>query len=302
MSIFKKISISLKKTSGSITKQVENIFSNKRIDEETLEQLEEMLITADIGVESVGQIISKFAKNKFAANVTIEDIQNALALEIASILKPYAKQMSFEDSPQVVLVCGVNGNGKTTSIGKLAHKLTKGGKKVLVVGCDTFRAAALEQLEVWSKRSQASFMEAKEGADPASIAYKAVQRAIEEHYDVVLIDTAGRLQSNANLMEELAKIERSIKKVLPHAPHDTLLVLDATTGQNALVQMESFSKIVKISGIIVNKLDGSAKAGVLIAVVSKFKMPVYYIGVGEQIEDLLEFNPEEFAKGLLGIE
>jgi fused signal recognition particle receptor len=201
-----------------------------------------------------------------------------------------------------VVVCGVNGNGKTTSVGKLAKKLTSSGKKVLVVGCDTFRAAALEQLEIWSERAGAVFIKSEEKSDPASVAYKAVQHAIEKHYDVVLIDTAGRLHNNTNLMDELAKIERSLNKVLPGAPHDNILVLDATTGQNALLQVESFGKAVKVSGLIINKLDGSAKAGVLLAIADKFKTPIHYIGIGEGIDDLIAFEAEGFAKALLGIQ
>jgi len=275
----------------------------RTLDDDMLEQLEELLITTDMGVDTALRVTANMAEGRFGKKLSTQEIKGLLAAEIARIMEPVARPMPlYPKRPQVVLVVGVNGSGKTTTIGKLASQFRAAGKSVMIAAGDTFRAAAVEQLQVWGDRAGVPVMTAPEGSDPASLAYDAMTRAQEEGADLLMIDTAGRLQNRADLMEELAKIVRVIRKKDETAPHNTLLVLDATTGQNALNQVDVFSKISDVSGLVMTKLDGTARGGVLVALADRFALPIHAIGVGEQIDDLAPFDPEEFAAALTGLE
>jgi fused signal recognition particle receptor len=273
------------------------------MDDAMLESLEELLIQADMGVDTALRVSANLAEGRMGRRVSADEIKAALAAEIARIMEPVARPLPlYPRKPQVVLVVGVNGSGKTTTIGKLASQFKAAGKSVVIAAGDTFRAAAVEQLQIWGDRAGVPVMTAPEGSDPASLAFDAMTRAEAEGADLLMIDTAGRLQNRADLMEELAKIVRVIRKKDPSAPHNTILVLDATTGQNALSQVEIFRKIADVSGLVMTKLDGTAKGGVLVALADRFGLPIHAIGVGEQIDDLSPFDPDEFAKALVGIE
>ena len=271
------------------------------LDDDMLEELEELLITSDMGVETSMKISARLAEGRFGRAVGADEIKQALAAEVAKILEPVARPLPlYPKRPQVVLVVGVNGSGKTTTIGKLASQLKGAGKKVVIAAGDTFRAAAVEQLQIWGERAGVPVLTAAQGSDPASLAFDAMGRAEADGADILLIDTAGRLQNRADLMEELAKIVRVIRKKDESAPHNTVLVLDATTGQNALSQVDIFRKISDVSGLVMTKLDGTARGGVLVALADKFGLPIHAIGVGEAIEDLDAFDPQEFADALTG--
>ena len=273
------------------------------LDDEMLESLEELLIQADMGVETSLKVTSRIAEGRFGRRVGATEIRELLAAEIARLLEPVARPMPiYPKRPQVVLVVGVNGSGKTTTIGKLASQFKAAGKSVVIAAGDTFRAAAVEQLQVWGQRAGVPVMTAAQGSDPASLAYDAMARAESEGADLLLVDTAGRLQNREDLMQELAKIVRVIRKRDPEAPHNTLLVLDASTGQNALSQVEIFQRIADVTGLVMTKLDGTAKGGVLVALADRFRLPIHAIGVGEAIDDLQPFDPEEFARALTGLE
>ncbi|ETD87729.1 signal recognition particle-docking protein FtsY [Rhodobacter capsulatus] len=273
------------------------------LDDAMLESIEDLLIAADMGVDTALRVTANLAEGRMGRKLSVPELKDILAAEVARIMEPVARPMPlYARRPQVVLVVGVNGSGKTTTIGKLASQFRAAGKSVIIAAGDTFRAAAVEQLKVWGDRAGVPVMTAPEGADPASLAYDALTRAAAEGVDLLMIDTAGRLQNRADLMEELAKIVRVIRKIDESAPHNTLLVLDATTGQNALAQVEVFRKISDVSGLVMTKLDGTAKGGVLVALADKFGLPIHAIGVGEQIDDLSPFDPEEFAAALVGIE
>lgn len=252
----------------------------------------------DIGHKTSKLIIDRLSSIKFDKEVEYNTITQQLMSEIESILNPAVQPLILNKKPHIIMVCGVNGNGKTTTIGKLAYKYKEMGKSVMLVACDTFRAAASEQLNIWAERSDCLIVTGEYGSDSASVAYRAVSQAIKDNVDVVLIDTAGRLQNNVNLMEELSKIYRTIKKLDDTAPHDVILVLDATTGQNAYSQLEAFSKMVNVTGLIVTKLDGTAKGGVVIGLAEAYKIKLHAIGIGENIEDLREFTSKEFAEAL----
>ena len=272
------------------------------LDDEMLESLEELLITSDMGVDTATRITANIAEGRYERRVSAEEIKQILADEVARIMEPVAKPLPlYAKKPQVVLVVGVNGSGKTTTIGKLASQFTQAGKKVVVAAGDTFRAAAVEQLQIWGERAGVPVMTAPEGSDPASLAFDAISRAEEQGADLLMIDTAGRLQNRSDLMEELAKIVRVIRKKDPDAPHNTLLVLDATTGQNAVNQVREFQKLADVTGLVMTKLDGTAKGGVLVSLADKFGLPIHAIGIGEQIDDLAPFDPEEFAAALTGL-
>ena len=274
----------------------------RTLDDDMLEQLEELLITTDMGVDTALRVTANMAEGHFGKKLSTDEIKGLLANEITRIMEPVARPMPiYPKRPQVVLVVGVNGSGKTTTIGKLASQFRAAGKSVMIAAGDTFRAAAVEQLQVWGERAGVPVMTAPEGSDPASLAYDAMTRAHDEGADLLMIDTAGRLQNRTDLMEELAKIVRVIRKKDPSAPHNTLLVLDATTGQNALNQVDVFRKISDVSGLVMTKLDGTAKGGVLVALADRFALPIHAIGVGEQIDDLAPFDPEEFAAALTGL-
>ncbi len=275
----------------------------RALDDAMLEQMEEFLIASDMGVETAMRVAANLAEGRFGRKLSTADLKDLLADEIARIMEPVASPMPiFPKRPQVVLVVGVNGSGKTTTIGKLASQLRDDGKSVVIAACDTFRAAAVEQLQIWGQRAGVPVLTAQEGSDPASLAFQAMAQAESEKADILVIDTAGRLQNRNDLMEELAKIVRVIRKRDPEAPHNTLLVLDATTGQNALSQVETFRDVADVSGLVMTKLDGTAKGGVLVALADRFGLPIHAIGVGERIDDLAPFDPRDFAAALTGIE
>ena len=301
MGFFYKLKEGLNKTKNSFNEKINNVFSNfRKVDEELLEELEEVLIMSDIGVDASTEIISnlrnRIKKEKIENE---EDVKMALREEMEKILSLDDNDLKLDTTPSVILVVGVNGVGKTTSIGKIANKLKKEGKKVLVAAADTFRAAAVEQLEIWTNRANVDIVKKQEGADPASVVYDAVKKAKEENYDVIICDTAGRLHNKKYLMDELAKINRVIDKELPDVSKETLLVLDATTGQNAISQVKVFKETVGLTGLILTKLDGSAKGGVVLGIVKENKIPIKFIGVGEQIDDMEKFNPKEFVSAII---
>ena len=295
-----KISEGIGKISSSLTQ----IFTHKKLDDEMLEQLEDTLLLSDMGSEVTGDIIKNLRAQKFAKDIDEDEIKNFLAAEITKILKPCEKALVLDESikPQVVIFNGVNGAGKTTTIAKIASNLKSQNKKILIAACDTFRAAAAQQLETWAKRIECEIvMPQKEGEDPASVAYRALDFAKKNGHDVLLIDTAGRLQNKQNLMDELKKINSVLKKIDSSAPHENLLILDATIGQNAKAQMEVFNQVVGVSGLVITKLDGTAKGGIVVAIAQKFMKPIYAIGVGEKADDLCEFDADNFSKSLLSI-
>jgi len=301
---FQKLKTGLFKSSEKISQGVKKIFVNKKLDIQTLNDLEELLIMADLGPSAAEKLTAELANEKFDKNIKPEEVKTFLAKKIEETLVDVAKPLILNNSktPSVVLVVGVNGTGKTTTIGKLAHQYSSEGKKIMIAACDTFRAAAVEQLQIWAERSNAEFVKSSQGCDSAGLAYEALEKAKSKKIDVLFIDTAGRVQNRTELMEELAKIIRVIRKLDPESPHHCLLTLDATTGQNAVSQVEIFKEMAEISGLIVTKLDGSAKGGILLSLAEKFSLPVHAIGVGEKIEDLQSFEAQEFAKSLMGLE
>ena len=289
-------------SSNKIKTGLSALFNGKKLDEDILEEFENLMITADININIVNEIVEFLRKNKFDKSITVEEIKEIIFKKIKNVFSGITnKNIELNTKPYVMMFLGVNGSGKTTVIGKLAYQLKQEGKKVLLAGCDTFRVGATEQLSIWKDRAGVDIVSAeKDGEDPASVAYKAIVKAKQENYDVLLIDTAGRLQNNTNLMNELSKIEKVIKKVDESAPHNSVIVLDGTTGQNAIKQVELFQKYVNIDNIIINKMDGSSKGGILVSIVDKFKKPVLAVGVGEGIEDIENFDVDEFVSGLLG--
>ena len=301
MSFFDKLKAGLAKTKSAFDEKINNVFKNfRKVDEELLEELEEALILSDVGFDTTTKIIKELRdKIKLNKIEDSEEVKKALCDIISEILNSNDASLKLNTKPAVILVVGVNGAGKTTSIGKISANFKAEGKKVLVAAADTFRAAAIEQLEVWTDRAGVDILKKPEGADPASVAFDACRKAKEENYDIVIIDTAGRLHTKKNLMDELGKIERTIKKELPDADEEILIVLDGTSGQNAMIQAKEFSEVTKITGIVLTKLDGTAKGGVVISICSELNVPVKYIGVGEKIDDLQVFNSDDFAKALL---
>lgn len=297
-----RMSVGLKKSTSRMSDNVSSIFNKRKLDAEALEELEDLLIASDLGVGPAMRVTQLLAKDKFDKQVTGMEIKIALADVISETLAPLEKPLILNDSkPQILLFVGVNGSGKTTTLGKLAARYTDQGKKVLLCAGDTFRAAAVEQLKVWGERSGAPVVSATLGADAASLVYDAIARAKDENFDILMIDTAGRLQNRTELMDELAKVVRVIKKQDETAPHHSLLVLDATVGQNALSQTDAFEKTAGVTGLIMTKLDGTAKGGVLVALADKFKLPIHAIGIGERLEDLENFSAPVFAAALSGI-
>ena len=294
----------LSRSSSKIGDGISSLFTKRKLDEAVLEELEELLIAADLGPSTAARLVADFGKTRFGKDVTDDEVRLALAEQITEILGPCAKPIVTDATkkPFVVLMVGVNGAGKTTTIGKMAKQYTEGGYKVMMAAGDTFRAAAISQLEVWGQRTACPVVAAEQGSDAAALAYKALERAKAEDVDVLLIDTAGRLHNKTDLMQELSKISRVLKKLDPSAPHETLLVLDATTGQNAHAQVEVFRNLTTVTGLIVTKLDGSAKGGVLVALADTFKLPVVAIGVGESVHDLQPFEASDFARSLMGLE
>lgn len=301
-SFFSKLKSALTKTSSKISAGIEHIFIKKKLDQETLDDLEELLIASDTGAAVASDIVGTLKKRKFDKEVSPEEVKLELAGIIEEILGKSDHKFNLKSGLNIILVIGVNGNGKTTSIGKLADYYAKEGKKVAIAACDTFRAAATEQIARWAKKVGAMLFMGEDKSDPASVAYKAIMESREKGIDVLFIDTAGRLHTHKNLMDELAKIIRVIKKVDETAPHHSLLVIDATTGQNALVQTQQFKELAEVSGLVVTKLDGSAKAGCILGIVDKYSMPVHFIGVGEKADDLKPFSSSDFARALVGLE
>jgi fused signal recognition particle receptor len=299
MKWFDEVKKRFSSTSSKITQAVSDLINKKHLDYSSLQDLEEALLKADLGVSITSKLIAKIKELKFDKKIDLETIKEEIAKVIAQDVSSDFNQLKLADGITVVLVCGVNGNGKTTTIGKLAHYYKLQGCKIVLSACDTFRAAAQEQLKYWADKTNVSIIAAeKPGADPASVAYKALEYAKEIGADLLLIDTAGRLNNNKNLMEELAKIRKVIAKLDPSAPHYSLLVLDATTGQNALQQVKDFKNITDLNGIILTKMDGTAKAGAIINIIEQFKTPVYFIGTGEKIGDLEKFDAYKFAYNL----
>ena len=305
MSYFDKLKKGLDLSSSNLSTGIKNIFSKKSIDQNILSQFEDLLISADVGVETAAELKKEFEKLKVDKNlIDSKEIINILVEKIASILIPYEKNLLFLDSnkPNIIIVSGVNGVGKTTTIGKLG-KFYKDNKKSVVFGAaDTFRAAAIEQLELWSNKINVNIIKSDTGSDPASVAYKTAVYAKEKNIDIALIDTAGRMQNKKNLMDEYKKIFNVLKKIDQNFPNETILVLDATTGQNALNQVEEFTKIHNVTGLIITKLDSTAKGGIVLAICKKYKLPILAVGMGEKETDLYPFNAEYFAKGLLQLD
>ena len=298
--IFHRLRSGLMRTRQILTTDIDELFSGKRpIDEALLEDIEEILITADIGVKTATALIQRISVQMLSERVDAEDIKIALKHEILSLLTVQSPVVPESITrPAVIMVIGVNGVGKTTTIGKLAAMFRNDGKKVLIAAADTFRAAAIEQLSLWAERSGAELVRHKANADPAAVAFDGVEAGVARNMDVVIVDTAGRLHTRVNLMEELKKIQRAISKKIPDAPHETLLVLDATTGQNAISQVRLFHESIGVSALALTKLDGTAKGGVVVSICHELNIPLKYIGVGESIEDLQLFKPEEFVNAL----
>lgn len=300
---FSKLRDGLSRSSSALTGGISAIFTKRKLDADTLEELEDILIQADLGVETAMNITEKLADGRYDKEISEEEVRRILAEEVESVLEPVAKPLEIDASlkPHVILVVGVNGTGKTTTIGKLSAKFATEGKRVMLAAGDTFRAAAVEQLKIWGERTGADVVARDTGADAAGLVYDAMREAREKAVDVLLIDTAGRLQNRAELMAELEKVVRVIKKHDETAPHTVLLTLDATTGQNAMNQVEIFGKTAGVSGLVMTKLDGTARGGILVAISAKHRMPVHFIGVGEGVDDLEPFKAGDFAKAIAGL-
>ncbi|HET6521931.1 MAG TPA: signal recognition particle-docking protein FtsY, partial [Geminicoccaceae bacterium] len=300
----RRLSEGLTRSSTALKESIGGIIHRRRLDHETLEELEDALIAADLGVETARELVEELGRTRFGREVTDEEVRGALAEQIAAILEPVARPLALDRGrrPNTILVAGVNGTGKTTTIGKLAHVMRQGDRSVLLAAGDTFRAAAIEQLEIWGQRTGCPVVARPAGSDAAGLAFDALQRARREGADVLLIDTAGRLHNKAALMDELAKVVRVLRKLDPEAPQHGLLVLDATTGQNAHNQVETFQNTVPVTGLIVTKLDGSARGGVVVALARRFGLPIHAVGVGEGVDDLRPFEARAFARALLGLD
>ena len=302
MSIFDKFKLGLNKSSKSLSSGLNNLIFKRKIDQSVLNELEDFLIQSDVGVESAKELREKFTNTKVNTKTTEkEEVYKIFSNYISEILKPLEKNLENikDNKPSVILVAGVNGVGKTTTIGKLGKILSQNNKRVIFGAADTFRAAAVDQLEVWAKKINADIIKSHEGADPASVAYKALEHGKKNSFDYLLIDTAGRLQNKKNLMDEFKKITTVVKKIDANAPHETFLILDATTGQSAISQVEEFKKITPITGIIMTKLDGTAKGGILLAIGRKFKLPIVALGMGEKEDDLHIFDSQHYSNALM---
>jgi fused signal recognition particle receptor len=302
LTLFERLKEGLSRSTAGLSDNITGIFTNRKLDAGSIAELEEALIKADLGAAQADRIVQAIAKDRFDVSISDYDLKRLLAAEIGKILKPVQKPLTVDKakSPFVILVAGVNGTGKTTTIGKLGKRFARDRLKVMFAAGDTFRAAAIEQLKIWGERIGADVIAGAAGGDAAGLAYDALEKARAQKADVLLIDTAGRLQNKAGLMAELEKIIRVIKKVDPTAPHAVLLVLDATTGQNAIAQVDAFKNTAALTGLIMTKLDGTAKGGILVALAAKFGLPVHFIGVGEGEDDLQVFDAENFAKVLTG--
>lgn len=303
LSWFERLRRGLLRSSNSLSESIGGIFTKRKLDDDTLQDLEDVLIQADLGLETAMRVTDALSSGRYGKDVTGEEVRSIMGAEIEKVLTPVAQPLELDLShkPHVILVVGVNGTGKTTTIGKLAAKLTAGGLKVMLAAGDTFRAAAIEQLHIWGERTGSPVVSSKLGADAAGLAYDAWQQAKDAGSDVLIIDTAGRLQNKAELMDELAKIVRVLGKHDPEAPHTVLQTLDATTGQNALNQVEIFKNIAGVNGLVMTKLDGTARGGILVAISAKHRLPIYFIGVGEGVDDLEPFSASDFAKAISGV-
>jgi fused signal recognition particle receptor len=299
---WRRLTGGLKRSSSALGTAISDLVSKRKLDAAAIDDLENELIRADLGIETAARITKALSEGRFEKDIAEDEIKSVLAGEIEKSLAGVAKPLEITARPFIILVVGVNGSGKTTTIGKLAARYRAQGKSVLLAACDTFRAAAIDQLKIWGERSGASVVARTPGSDPASLMFDAVTQARNESIDIVIADTAGRLQNRAELMGELEKIVRVIRKVTPDAPHAVLLVLDATVGQNALSQVETFGKTAGVTGLVMTKLDGSARGGILVALATKFGLPVHFIGVGEGIDDLNDFTARDFARALVGLE
>ncbi len=299
---WQRLSGGLKRSSSSLGGAISDLVSKRKLDTAAIEDLENALIRADLGVGTASRITAALSEGRFDKAIAPDEVKSVLAAEIEKVLAPVAKPLALAGAPFVILVVGVNGSGKTTTIGKLAAKFCAEGKKVMLVAGDTFRAAAIDQLKIWGERTGATVVAREPGADAAGLAFDALGEAKTGSFDVVLVDTAGRLQNKTELMGELEKMLRVIRKVEPAAPHAVLLVLDATVGQNALSQVEEFIKTAGVTGLVMTKLDGTARGGILVAIAEKFAVPVHFIGVGEAVDDLAPFTAREFARALVGLE
>jgi fused signal recognition particle receptor len=299
---WQRLKSGLTRSASKLGEGIANI-GRKKLDAETLESLEDLLIESDLGLETSASIVEALRRTRHDAELSADEIKTLLASEVSKVLSRVAKPLEIDAAkkPFVLLVVGVNGSGKTTTIGKLAARFSREGNKVVLAAADTFRAAAIEQLAKWGERAGTTVVAHKQGADPAGVAFEAIETARTENADLLMIDTAGRLQNKTALMDELEKILRVIRKLDPSAPHAALLVLDATVGQNALSQAEAFAKTAGITGLVMTKLDGTAKGGILVALAAKFALPIHFIGVGEGVDDLSPFDPEEFARALVGL-
>jgi fused signal recognition particle receptor len=300
---WQRLAAGLKRSSSALGGAIADVVAKRQLDESTIEQIEDELIRADLGAETAGRIAAELRYGRFNTAITAEEIKEVVAREVEKALAGVAHPLNIDPAkrPFVILVAGVNGSGKTTTIGKLAARLRREGRTVMLAAGDTFRAAAIEQLKIWADRSGAAFTAGEPGADPAGLAFDALAAARSRNIDVLLIDTAGRLQNRSELMGELQKIVRVIKKVDDGAPHAVLLVLDATVGQNALSQVEIFKKDIGVTGLAMTKLDGTARGGILVAIAAKFQMPVHYLGVGEAVDDLAPFSAREFARAIAAL-
>ena len=303
LSWFRRLKDGLAKSSSKLVGDISGVFTAKRLDDASLEELEDILITADLGIETSARLISTLSKAKLGKNVTDEEVRSSFAEEIAEILRPAATPLDIATGrkPHIILMVGVNGSGKTTTIGKLASQFKARGLSVMMAAGDTFRAAAIEQLQIWGERTNTPVIAKTQGSDSAALAFDAINEAKAAGADILLIDTAGRLQNRAELMEELAKVIRVIRKQDETAPHDCVLVLDGTVGQNAHSQVKAFKEMVEVSGLVITKLDGSTRGGVVVALADQFKLPVHAVGVGERVEDLQPFNADRFARDLMGL-
>jgi fused signal recognition particle receptor len=300
---FQRLREGLSRSSRELSSNIAGIFTKRRLDEDALQDLEDVLIRADLGMETALRITDSLSSGRYGRDVSDSEVRTIMAEEVEKVLKPVALPLELDLShkPHVILVVGVNGTGKTTTIGKLAAKLTRGGLTVTLAAGDTFRAAAIEQLKIWGERTGSPVVSSKLGADAAGLAYDAFEKAKAEGSDVLVIDTAGRLQNKAELMAELEKIVRVLGKLDPEAPHTVLQTVDATTGQNALNQVEIFRNVAGVNGLVMTKLDGTARGGILVAIAAKYRLPVYFIGVGEQVDDLEPFSASDFAKAIAGV-
>jgi fused signal recognition particle receptor len=301
---WRRLSSGLKRTSNSLSTAVADLVVKRKLDQAMLEDIEDVLLRADLGTEVAARIAAAVGAGRYDKAITADDVKRVVASEVEKVLSPVAEPLVIDEKqkPFVILVVGVNGSGKTTTIGKLAAKFASDGRSVMLAAGDTFRAAAIEQLKVWGERTKAPVISGAQGSDSASLAFNALSAARDQKRDVLLIDTAGRLQNKAELMNELEKVVRVIRKIDASAPHAVLLVLDATVGQNALSQVEAFHRTAGVTGLVMTKLDGTARGGILVALAERFKLPVHFIGVGEGIEDLAAFTARDFSNAIAGIE